>query len=86
MAKASGYLVIEPVWRGRHLAGAKIRSVTQTKPKGGKVGSAVVHLTVEVPDIVFKPFEVEAAIRAQAGDTGVIEVVVKPYAEAESDS
>lgn len=76
--KATAFLTIEPEWRGVNLVGARIAKVTQTKPYG-PVGAAVVKLTVELPEGVFRPFEADALVAAQEGDVGVVRVVVEPF-------
>lgn len=80
---ATAYLTIEPEWRGNRLAGARVAKVTQTKPNTGPVGAAVVRLTVEVPERVFRPYEVDALVTAQLGDVGQVRVAVTPFEERE---
>lgn len=81
--KATGYLTIEPTWRGNKLAGATIARLTKTRPRGGVPGAAVVHLTIDIPDRVFIPFEAEALVTAQEGEVGQVKVVIEPFQDDE---
>jgi len=80
---ATAYLIVEPVWRRNTLVGANIVGARKTRPQGGKPGSVVVKLTVEVPRRVFIPFEVDATITAQEGDVGVVHTVLEPFGGGE---
>lgn len=83
--KATAYLTIEPDWRGSRLMGVRIAKLTQSRPHTGPVGAAVVKLTVELPERVFRPFEAEALAAAQEGDVGQVHVVIEPYRDDEND-
>lgn len=83
--KATAYLTIEPVWRGNRLVGANIARMTKSRPRGGVPGAAVVHLTVDIPDRVFIPFEADALVTAQTGDVGQVKVVIEPYTQEPDD-
>lgn len=83
--KATGYLAIEPVWRGEQLVGAKLTRLTQGKPTPStlEIGTAVVRLTVDIPDRVFKPYLAEAQATATESNIGTVKVVIEPYQDEE---
>lgn len=90
--KATGYLTIKPVWsKWRKVNGQpvleslKIEKVTANKPEGGTFGAAVVKVNLDIPEHVFKPFEVETQIDVKAEEVGKIRVVVEPFTEHDFD-
>lgn len=86
--KAQGYLTIKPVWSRavgrdgkRRLQKLVMEKVTQTKPSAGTFGAAVVALSIDTPDHVFQPFEIDADIEVHAEQVGAIKVVVEPFSD-----
>lgn len=78
--KATGYLTIKPVYyRSGSLKELVLEKVTRRKPVSGTFGAAVVKLTVDVPEHVFKPFVVDADIEVRADQVGTVKVVVEPF-------
>lgn len=88
--KATGYLTVKPVWSrysdhkgNRILERLVIEKVTSSKPKSGTFGAAVIKLSVDVPEHVFKPFEVDADIEVRAEQVGTVQVVVEPFEDGD---
>jgi hypothetical protein len=85
--EVSTYLVIEPIWstnkyaedeKGRpHLEGARITSATVNKPKRKvAAGGIIAKIICRVEADTLLPFQPEAVIEINAGNSEVISVVV----------
>ena len=87
--KTTCYLTVKPKfsqWRKDKNGNAavqslKVEKVTTKRPTTGSLGSAVVKVTLDIPEHVFVPFEVDAAIDVHAEEVGKIRVVVEPFTE-----
>lgn len=85
MKRASGYLVIKPVWRGTYLTGLRFEKVTSNKPKSGTFGAVVVHLSVDVPEHLFRPVEVDADLSVDADNLSAVIARILPWPAGEDD-
>lgn len=75
--KVTTYLTIEPTWSRwdpERIHGGKVVKATGTKPRAGKLGAAVVCLTIEIPDHVFKPLMADAHLTVDASQVGTVKV------------
>ena len=79
--KTECYLVVEPVWEDDGLVDIKVVKSTRRRPNGGSasIGSAIVHLTLEMPKEVFMPYRVDADIEVGEGEIGIVRVTSTPF-------
>lgn len=74
--KASGYLVVEPTFRGREVVGCKLVKLTQGRPSVAKAPGLLVHLEVDIPASAFAP--IRARLDVPEGGVEVIIRTIEP--------